>query len=134
MSAFLAESWSWYAITWVIVAARMASRILLQGSWRKLQADDVLMLFAMATDTVLMVSINIVATTSSNLIDPNDTAPLTPENIKEREFGSKMVLVVEQMQIVTTWTVKFCLLIMYNRLTWVIPLSYPVPYPCAGRC
>ena len=60
------------------------------------------MLFAMCTDTVLMVSINIVATTSSNLIDPNDTTPLTAENIKEREFGSKMVLVVEQMQILTT--------------------------------
>lgn len=69
------------------------------------------------TDTVLMVSINIVATTSSNLIDPNDTTPLTADNIKSREFGSKMVLVVEQMQILTTWTVKFCLLLMYNRLT-----------------
>lgn len=69
------------------------------------------------TDTVLMVSINIVATTSSNLIDPNDKTPLTPDNIREREFGSKMVLVVEQMQILTTWAVKFCLLLMYNRLT-----------------
>ncbi|KAJ9155075.1 Decarboxylase [Pleurostoma richardsiae] len=117
MSAFKAESWTWYAITWLVVAARMVSRVLLRGTWKKLQSDDALMMFAMATDTVLMVSINIVATTSSNLIDPNDPTPLTPENIKERVFGSKMVLVVEQMQILTTWSVKCCLLIMYNRLT-----------------
>lgn len=62
---------------------------------------------------------SIISHTSSNLIDPNDTTELTPENIKERAYGSKWVLVVEQMQIVTIWTIKFCLLIMYNRLTSV---------------
>lgn len=66
---------------------------------------------------------NIVSHTSSNLIDPNDHAALTPENIKERVFGSKMVLVSEQMQILTIWTVKACLLIMYNRLTYGARLS-----------
>jgi hypothetical protein len=75
-------------------------------------------------DTVLIVGINIVAKTSSNLIDPTDTTPLTASNIKEREFGSKMVLVVEQMQILTIWAVKGCLLIMYNRLT-LVSLSTP---------
>ena len=63
---------------------------------------------------------NIVSDTSSNLIDPNDTTPLDDENIKERRFGSKMVLVVEQMQCVTIWLVKACLLIMYHRLTYDI--------------
>lgn len=60
---------------------------------------------------------NIVATKSSNLIDPNDTTELTPENIQERIYGSKMVLIVEQMQIATIWLMKACLLIMYGRLT-----------------
>lgn len=60
---------------------------------------------------------NIVSKTSSNLIDPNDTTQRTPENIKERVFGSKMVLVVEQMQCITIWLVKACLLLMYHRLT-----------------
>ncbi|EFX06368.1 decarboxylase [Grosmannia clavigera kw1407] len=87
------------------------------GSWRKLQSDDMLMLFAMVTDTILMACINLVATTSSNLINPNDTTPLTPQNIRERVRGSKFVLVVEEMQILTTWTVKLCLLILYHRLT-----------------
>ncbi|KFH48815.1 hypothetical protein ACRE_003600 [Hapsidospora chrysogenum ATCC 11550] len=75
------------------------------------------MLVAVATDTVLIVGMNIVAMSSSNLIDPNDTTPLDAQNIKDRQFGSKMVLVVEQMQCLTIWTIKTCILIMYNRLT-----------------
>lgn len=64
-----------------------------------------------------MVTMNIIAKTDSNLIDPSEPTNLTPENIKEREFGSKMVLVSEQMQLITIWLVKGCLLIMFNRLT-----------------
>lgn len=60
---------------------------------------------------------NIVADTSSNLIDPNDPTELDAANIALREYGSKMVLVVEQMQCVTIWLVKACLLLMYSRLT-----------------
>jgi hypothetical protein len=66
-----------------------------------------------------MASINIVSKSSSNLIDPNDHTELTPENIEERVFGSKMVLVAEQMQCITIWLVKACLLLMYHRLTYV---------------
>jgi hypothetical protein len=62
---------------------------------------------------------NIVAKTSSNLIDPNLHEELTPENIAERVYGSKMVLVVEQMQCVTIWMIKACILLMYHRLTYV---------------
>lgn len=68
-------------------------------------------------DTVLIVAMNIVADTSSNLIDPNDPTELDAANILLREYGSKMVLVVEQMQCVTIWLVKACLLLMYSRLT-----------------
>lgn len=66
-----------------------------------------------------MVGMSIISNTSSNLINPADKNELTPENIKERVLGSKMVLVVEQMQIITIWTMKYCLLLMYNRLTYV---------------
>ena len=62
---------------------------------------------------------NVVVKTSSNLIDPKVPIQLTPDVISEREYGSKMVLVVEQMQCITIWTVKACLLIMYSRLTSV---------------
>ena len=64
---------------------------------------------------------NVVVKTSSNLIDPKVPIQLTPDVISEREYGSKMVLVVEQMQCITIWTVKACLLIMYSRLTSVRP-------------
>jgi len=62
---------------------------------------------------------NIISHTNSNLIDPNEPATFTPEDISQRRFGSKMVLVSEQMQILTIWTVKACLLLMYHRLTCV---------------
>lgn len=72
---------------------------------------------------------NIIAVTSSNLIDPTQNVVLTPDAIEERVFGSKMVLVVEQMQILTIWAVKACLLLLYNRLTFVFlrPRTAPPP-------
>ncbi|KAI0005600.1 hypothetical protein F4779DRAFT_49335 [Xylariaceae sp. FL0662B] len=109
--------WTWYAVTWAVVIARMTSRRVLFGSFKKLQTDDALMLFAMMTDTVLMACMTILSHTPSNLIDPNDHTVLTPEDIQERVLGSKMVLVVEQMQILTIWAIKGCLLILYGRLT-----------------
>ncbi|KAI1848303.1 hypothetical protein JX265_013829 [Neoarthrinium moseri] len=117
MSALIAESWTWYALCWVVVLARTVSRRILHGSFKKIQTDDILMLVAMVTDTVLIACMNILGTTNTNLIDPNDTTVLTPESIVERTYGSKLVLVVEQMQIITVWLIKACLLIMYGRLT-----------------
>ncbi|TWU73368.1 hypothetical protein ED733_001130 [Metarhizium rileyi] len=114
MSNIVAESWAWI------------SQLLLRGSIKKLRADDGLMVFAMMTYTVLIVSINIVSDTDSNLIDPDDHVVLTPESVRERRFGSKMVLIVEQMQITTVWAVKTCLLIMYYRLTLGLPQNLAV--------
>lgn len=74
-------------------------------------------------NTVLIVAMNIVSRTSSNLLPPDtDVATLTNQDIKDREFGSKMVLVVEQMQCITIWLVKACLLLMYHRLTYAMHL------------
>lgn len=65
-----------------------------------------------------MAFMHIVLNTSSNLIAPNENvSTFTPEEIEERIYGSKLVLVVEQMQISTIWLIKACLLIMYNRMT-----------------
>ncbi|KAJ8125916.1 hypothetical protein O1611_g7722 [Lasiodiplodia mahajangana] len=106
-ATLVVESAIWYGITLIVVAARM-----------KFQTDDVLMLCAVATDTVLMVTINILADKNSNLIDPAYPPTLTAQDIAERTYGSKLVLVVEQAQILTTWLVKACLLLMYSRLTF----------------
>ncbi|KAI1305113.1 hypothetical protein F5Y03DRAFT_164414 [Xylaria venustula] len=112
------ESAIWFAITFMVGLARIVCRKILLGSFKKFQTDDYLMLVAVGTDTTLLVALNILSTKNSNLIDPNDPPMLTPHEIQEREFGSKLVLVVEQMQIATTWLVKACLLIMYSRLTF----------------
>lgn len=57
-----------------------------------------------------------------NLIPPgDDVSKYSDAEIKMRIYGSKLVLVVEQMQLLTIWLVKACLLIMYNRMTMVLP-------------
>jgi hypothetical protein len=48
----------------------------------------------------------------------NIVAHLTQASIKSRMHGSKLVLVVEQSMIMTIWGCKFCLLLMYNKLTF----------------
>lgn len=61
---------------------------------------------------------NIVAHLDTNLMTPDDALHLTPESIRSRIYGSKLVLVVEQSMIMTTWGCKICLLLMYNKLTF----------------
>lgn len=56
--------------------------------------------------------------TPTNLIQPGEKVDLNDkQNIADREYGSKLVLVTEQMQMFTLWGVKGCLLFMYGRLT-----------------
>ncbi|RDW77768.1 hypothetical protein BP6252_05821 [Coleophoma cylindrospora] len=61
---------------------------------------------------------NIVAHVDTNLMLPSDIANLTPQSIKNRIYGSKLVLVVEQSMIMTTWGCKICLLLIYYKLTF----------------
>jgi hypothetical protein len=61
---------------------------------------------------------NIVAHLDTNLMLPSDIPLLTPDSIKSRIVGSKLVLVVEQSMIMTIWGCKICLLLMYNKLTF----------------
>jgi hypothetical protein len=68
--------------------------------------------------TTLIVTINIVAQSDSNLLPPGfDVDALTSNQIHDRQYGSKLVLVVEQCQIMTVWCEKLCLLFLYRRLT-----------------
>lgn len=69
------------------------------------------------TYTALLAIVSVLSRTPTNLINPDDHIVLTPEDIKEREYGSKLVLVTEHMQMITLWGVKGCLLFMYSRLT-----------------
>jgi hypothetical protein len=69
------------------------------------------------TYTALLAVVSVLGHTPTNLIDPSLNLKLTPEDIKMREYGSKLVLVTEHMQMITLWGVKGCLLFMYSRLT-----------------
>jgi hypothetical protein len=70
------------------------------GSFRKYEADEYLMIVALCFYTTLIASINIVRDTSSNLLPPGfDVNSLTKQDVQDREYGSKMVLVVEQCQV-----------------------------------
>lgn len=109
-----------YAFCWLIVITRLLSRRIHLGEWKRLQLDDYLIVLAMCTDTVTMGVMHVVSTTSSNLIEPGlDVSTFSPDDIKHRVLGSKLVLVVEQMQCITIWLVKACLLLMYRRMTLV---------------
>jgi hypothetical protein len=95
------------------------SRTLLFGSPLRLQQDDWIMgIFITTAYTILVVMANIEAKAQSNLLPPGfDVHVLTSQEISDREYGSKIVIVVEQMQILVIWACKACLLLLYHRLT-----------------
>lgn len=114
------ETWIWWSFVVLCVVCRMISRYQSLGTIRRFQADDYITMVAMCFFTTLIVTINIVAKSDSNLLPPGfDVSTLTPEQVHDREYGSKLVLVVEQSQIMTTWCEKLCLLFLYQRLVTV---------------
>ncbi|KAF2173088.1 hypothetical protein M409DRAFT_17036 [Zasmidium cellare ATCC 36951] len=121
MTALKVESWIWYAMVIMVAASRYVSRYMTLRSLRRFQLDDYGMLIVLCFYTTMIATINIVRNTSSNLqrrLPPGfDLATLTPSGKAEREYGSKLVLVVEQCQCVTIWGAKLCLLVLYLRLT-----------------
>ncbi|KAH7183190.1 uncharacterized protein B0J16DRAFT_373705 [Fusarium flagelliforme] len=120
------EMWAWYALTLIVVIFRMTSRRMLLGSFKGMLADDYLMALTMITYTALLAVVSVLGHTPTNLIDPSLNLKLTPEDIKIREYGSKLVLVTEHMQMITLWGVKGCLLFMYSRLTLSLKQNFLV--------
>ncbi len=41
----------------------------------------------------------------------------TPDQRNNAIYGSKMVMVLEECMLTTTWLIKACLLLMYSQLT-----------------
>lgn len=95
------------------------SRKLLFRSIRALQFDDWLMgLFVSSCYTTFIVISNKYLKAGSNLEPLGfDWSALSAHDIARRRYGSKLMIVVEQMLILVIWTCKTCLLIMYHRLT-----------------
>jgi hypothetical protein len=65
----------------------------------------------------LIVFLNIDLNVSTNLIDPAHPVQLDAKEIKDRTYGSKTILLVEQCMCAVQWGCKACLLILYWRLT-----------------
>jgi hypothetical protein len=83
------------------------------------QYDDWTMgLFVTSAYTVMIVLANRWLKLQSNLEPESfDFSALTVDELSRRRFGSKLVVVVEQMHIAVIWACKACLLIMYHRIT-----------------
>lgn len=122
MMRFDVESWVWFAIALGSIIARLVSRLLLFRSVKRFQYDDWIMgVVVTGCFTVLVVMSNIVARSQSNLLPPGfKVETLTPQQISHREYGSKIVVVVEQMQIAVIWACKSCLLLLYLQLTHMV--------------
>lgn len=146
---FEIESWIWYAFAVGMIIARLyvsqdlrfietieqsltlittsISRTILFRTPKGLQYDDWIMgIFVTTCYTALITTSNIEAKTQSNLLPPTfDITTLTPQQLSARAYGSKIVVVVEQLQIAVIWSCKACLLILYHRLTEsVAPTSH----------
>jgi len=81
-------------------------------------------LFVTSCYTVLIVLLNLEASTKSNLLPPDfDISTLTAREIADREFGSKIVIIIEQMYICIIWACKACILILYHRLTHMVAVK-----------
>lgn len=69
--------------------------------------------------TTLLILIQISARYATNLMDPKeyDTVLSDPEQVRDRVYGSKIVIGLEQCMLFSTWGVKTCMLMLYWRIT-----------------
>ncbi|OAG07802.1 uncharacterized protein CC84DRAFT_1195845 [Paraphaeosphaeria sporulosa] len=113
------ESWIWWIVVLAMIGARLISRKLLFRSIKGLQVDDWVMgLFVATCYTTFIVISNKYLKAGSNL-EPSgfDWSAVSARDISRRVYGSKLMIVVEQMLILVIWSCKGCLLVMYHRLT-----------------
>ena len=87
---------------------------------RSLQFDDYLIVFAVFCYTVLCIALNsVISGSGSNLMSEEDIRNLTPTIHAERVKGSKWVFVSEHFMVLTIWTLKTVMLLIYARITYV---------------
>ncbi|KAH6665186.1 hypothetical protein B0J14DRAFT_522404 [Halenospora varia] len=116
-TSFAQETWALYAVGMVIVFLRYIARIRRFGI-TGLKPDDYIVAHGMVWYTILCVAFNKVASGGgSNLMTAEDLAALTPEITADRISGSKWVLVSEQSMILTIWSMKACMLLLYAGIT-----------------
>lgn len=66
--------------------------------------------------TTLIVTLNKIAEGGgSNLYTPDLESTFTPEDIRERIYGSKIVIISEQAMLNVIYTIKACMLVMVSH-------------------
>lgn len=101
---------------------------------KDLQTEDYVVTFGAAWYTVLCVAFNqMLQGAGSNLMTDEEVAALTPEITAERVLGSKWVFVTEHAMLLTIWSMKVALLLLYTRLTYVQPIPTPISFSNAHQ-
>lgn len=115
----LVEAVVFWSIGVVIFIGRIVARSISNGGIRNLQVDDYLMIFTFLVYTTLLILIRVSAEYATNLYpeSENDRILSNPEDVASRIYGSKIVIGLEQMMLVSTWGVKTCLVSIYWKLT-----------------
>ncbi|KAL3466074.1 hypothetical protein BJX64DRAFT_274847 [Aspergillus heterothallicus] len=110
----LTESVIFWSIGVVLI-----SRVISTGSIKRLYFEDYVMTVTFLIYTSLLVLIQISSHYATNLMDPADYDQVLrdPQQVKDRIFGSKIVIGLEQCMLFSTWGVKICMLTMFWRLT-----------------
>lgn len=92
---------------------------------QNLRADDWVVISSILWYTLLAVSLNkIVFGGGSNYMTDEEIAALTAETKLQREIGSKWVFLSEEVMVLTVWTCKVCMLLLYRRLMYALPLRF----------
>ncbi|OAP55803.1 hypothetical protein AYL99_09955 [Fonsecaea erecta] len=113
---FVPESWSLYGVGAFFVVLRLIGKIKRVGI-RHLEIDDALIAFGFVAYTILVVAFNqMLEGPGSNLMTPQEEAALTPEIKAGRIRGSKWVFVSEHAELLTIWSMKAAMLVLYAKL------------------
>ncbi|KAK5102372.1 hypothetical protein LTR70_000157 [Exophiala xenobiotica] len=114
---FELESWCLYGVGAACVVLRLVSRIRRAGV-RQLQLDDGFVFFGLLSYTLLCVAFNeMLKGGGSNLMPDEEVAQLTPAITAQRVNGSKWVFVSEHAMLLTIWSMKAAMLVLYARVT-----------------
>lgn len=96
-SSLIVQSWTFHAVAVTIIFARLVFRRIMLKSFADLQADDWIMVFLLVPFTAAIV-----------IMAP--AADVKSDNHRVYRY------VLEELQIIITWLVKACLLVLYWRI------------------
>ncbi|KAE9970528.1 hypothetical protein EG328_006180 [Venturia inaequalis] len=122
-SQLLTESIIFWSLGLALFGCRLWSRAILKKSWKRLQADDYMMVVTFIFYTTLLVLLQLSGRYATNQIQPSQLASILadPQQIANRIIGSKIVVASNQCYLLTLWGVKACLLTLYYNMTLDTP-------------